>query len=189
MALLLALSWSGGGARADAITAPPAPTAAPAASNTATPAASGPRCTIAMIVEDIGSNATYLGRLRFLAPEAPPPGQAPVCPAGAAQATARRMLDICKQHASNPYNCVYGDTDHMFDITTDIVDSSAIDSQCASYNAKYIAIACQPGNAEDVCNIGCGDSTADALAAARKKCQANHDGECVVTNVAPVQAP
>jgi hypothetical protein len=153
------------------------------------PLANRPRCTIATIVEDISTNDAYLGRTRFVAPDAPAPGQPALCPAGAAQEALRRTLEACKQHTSNSYNCVYGDMDRMFDVTTDMVDTSAVDSQCPSFSAKFIGIACQPGLAEDVCNVACGASAAEAIEAARKKCTAKHDGQCAVTNAVPVQAP
>ena len=183
-------------ARADALTpalnplAPSANQATTQAPATATaPAANAPRCTIAAIVEDIGTNDAYLGRTRFVAPQAPAPGQPAICPPGAAQEAVRRTLEACKRHASNPYNCVYGDMDHMFDVTTDMVDTSALDSQCPSFSAKFIGIACQPGLAEDVCNVACGASAAAAIEAARKKCTSKHDGDCAVTNAVSVQAP
>lgn len=180
------LACGAGPVRADTLapgaTAKAPPAAAPASSTV-------PRCTVAAIVEDIGTNVAYLSRTRFLAPEAPPAGQPAVCPAGAALEATHRALAACKQHAANPYNCVYGDMDHMFDVTTDIVDTTETDSQCASYAAKFIGIACQSGLAEDVCNIACGASATEATEAARKKCRANHDGECPLTNAVPVQAP
>jgi hypothetical protein len=195
-ACLIALPAGRHSARADALTpaldplsatnngsVPPAKTAPPA------PGGGGPRCTIASIVEDIGTNDAYLSRTRFLAPEAPAAGQPAICPAGAAQEAARRTLEACKKHASNSYNCVYGDMNHMFGITTDIVDTSAVDAQCPSYTSKFIAIACQPGLAEDVCNVGCGGTAVEATQAAQTKCKANHDGDCGVTNAVPVQAP
>lgn len=196
LVLPILLTWSGSAARADALTPaldPLAPSANQIPPQSGAPApvssAAGPRCTIAAIVEDIATNDTYLGRTRFLSPELPPAGQPAICPAGAAQEAVRRTLEACKRHASNPYNCVYGDMDHMFDVTTDVVDTSALDSQCPSYSAKFIGIACQSGLAEDVCNVACGATAAEATEAARKKCRSKHDGDCAVTNAVSVQAP
>jgi hypothetical protein len=193
--LCAALMGTTQAARADALT-PALDPLAPAANQQDTPrvsptapGAEAPRCTVAAIVEDIGTNDTYLGRTRFVAPEASPPGQPAICPAGAAQEAVRRTLEACKQHASNPYNCVYGDMDHMFDVTTDMVDTSAVDSQCPSYSSKFIGIACQPGDTQDVCSVACGASAAKATEAARQKCQSKHDGACAITNAVPVQAP
>jgi hypothetical protein len=122
-----------------------------------------------------------------MAPEVPSANEPAICPAGAAQEAVRRTLEACKQHASNPYNCVYGDMDHMFDVTTDMVDTSALESQCPSYSSRFIGIACQPGDTEDVCNVACGATAAEATAAARKKCRSKHDGDCAITNAVPVQ--
>lgn len=122
-----------------------------------------------------------------MAPEVPSANEPAICPAGAAQEAVRRTLEACKQHASNPYNCVYGDMDHMFDVTTDMVDTSALELQCPSYSSRFIGIACQPGDTEDVCNVACGATAAEATAAARKKCRSKHDGDCASTNAVPVQ--
>jgi hypothetical protein len=192
---LLLCALSAGGARADALTPGLDPLTAPAttssAAQSATPAtpASGPRCTIATAISDIGTNDTYLARVTFLAPELPLPGKAAVCPAGAAQEAARRALAACKLRASNPYNCVYADMNRMFEITTELVDTSEIGAQCPSYSAKYLGIACQPGDLQDSCNVGCGTTQADAISAAVKKCQAEHQGDCALTNVIPVETP
>ena len=192
LSLFALLLWPGSLARADTLapaTTPLAPPVVAPATSAAPASAIAPRCTIAAIAEDIGANVAYLSRTRFLAPEAPPAGQPAICPVGAAHEATRRALTVCKQHAANPYNCVYGDMDHMFDVTTDIVDTIEADSQCASYAAKFIGIACQPGLAEDVCNVACGATASEATETARKKCKAKHDGECPVTNAVPVQAP
>jgi hypothetical protein len=152
------------------------------------PTDAGARCTIATITADIGTNDTYLSRMSFAASPGPP-GQRPLCPAGAAQAAARHALAACKQRASNSFNCVFGDMDHMFAISTELVDTSDLGAQCASYLSAFIGIACRPGDAADLCSIGCGDSAAEAIAAARKKCVDAHRGACPLTNAAPVQAP
>lgn len=166
---------------------PPSPTVG--ASHAATGAAAA-RCTVATIVTDIGTNDTYLFRVAFLAPdEATKPGESPVCPAGAAPEAARRALAACKQRASNPYNCVYGDMDHMFEYSTEVVDTSSDTSQCASYAARFIGVACRPGDEEDLCNVGCGNSAAEAKAAASAKCRTEHGGDCTLTNAVPVKAP
>jgi hypothetical protein len=150
--------------------------------------AAGPRCTIAVIVENATTSDTYLSRMSFPAPDASA-GQVSVCPPGAAEAATQRALDACKLRAANREDCTFADTDHMFDISTDVVDSSALDSQCFSYKSKFIGVACGPGSHQDNCNIGCGDTAAAAIAAARTRCRANHGGDCAKVNAAPVQAP
>ena len=186
------LSMLTGAALVAAITPTQSPLAPPPVENQASAprasADSNPRCTIATITSDIGTNDTFLSRMTFLTLP-PPPNQSPVCPSGAAQDAARRALLACKERASNPYNCVYGDMDHMFEITTELVDTSELGSQCTSYASKYIGIACQPGDGQDSCNVACGNSAADALSAAQKKCQDQHHGDCGLTNAVPVQAP
>ena len=175
----------------------PGPTTVASPSGNAAPSppapmhlAGGPRCTIATITEDIGTNDTYLSRMTFPAPESPASAnRQPICAAGAAPMAAQRALDACKRRASNPYNCVYGDTDHMFDVTTDVVDSSPLDSLCAGYAAKFIAIACRHDSPQDDCSVACGDTEAAATGAAQSKCHTTHGGDCALLNAAPVPAP
>lgn len=153
-------------------------------------AAGAPRCTIAVITQDIGTDDTFLSRMTFPAPASPAStDREPSCPTEAAAVAARRALDACKQRTTNPYNCVYADTDHVFDLTTDVVDSSSRDSQCISDVSRFIAIACEPGTHQENCSIACG-GTADAAAdAAREKCRTTHDGDCAQFNAVPVRAP
>jgi hypothetical protein len=167
----------------------------PAPSDVASPGATmsgqtanAPRCTIASITENATTSDTYLSRTTFPVPDAPA-GAAPVCPPGAAEAATQRALDACKQRAVNPYDCVHADTDHMFDVSTDIVDSAPLASQCFSHTSKFIAIACRAGSQQDDCNVACGATAAAATAAARSRCRANHDGDCGLINAVPVQAP
>ncbi len=56
----------------------------------------------------------------------------------------------------------------MFDVTTDMVDTSALESRCPSYSSRFIGIACQPGDAEDVCNVACGATAAEVTEAAQE---------------------
>jgi hypothetical protein len=161
-------------------------TAAPSA--TTGPAAAARRCTIAVITENATTSDTYLSRTTFPAPTAST-GAAPVCPPSAAETATQRALDACKLRAANREDCVFADTDHMFDVSTDAVDSSALDSQCFSYTSKFIALACRAGSQQADCNVGCGATAAAATAAARSRCHANHDGDCTLLNAVPVQAP
>jgi hypothetical protein len=150
--------------------------------------ADGPRCTIAVITENAGTSDTYLFRMTVPAADAPV-GAAPFCPPGATETATQLALDACKLHAASREDCVFADTDHMFDISTDVVDSSALNSQCFSYTSKFIGIACRPGTQQDNCSIACGATAAAATAAARTRCHANHDGDCTRLNAVPVQAP
>jgi hypothetical protein len=161
-------------------------TAAPSA--TTGPAAAARRCTIAVITENATTSDTYLSRTTFPAPTAST-GAAPVCPPSAAETATQRALDACKLRAANREDCVFADTDHMFDVSTDAVDSSALDSQCFSYTSKFIALACRAGSQQADCNVACGATAAAATAAARSRCHANHDGDCTLLNAVPVQAP
>jgi len=165
----------------------PSDTAMPGAWTPA-PAVNAPRCTIAVITENASTSDTYLSRMTFPVPEASA-GAAPVCPPGAAEVATRAALEACKLRAINAYDCVYADTGHMFDVSTDIVDSAPLASQCFSFSSKFIAIACRSGGQQDNCNVACGASAAAATAAARARCRANHDGDCTLVNAAPVQAP
>jgi hypothetical protein len=168
--------------------AQPGGASASAPSATTGPAAAAPRCTIAVITENATTSDTYLSRLTFAAPAAPA-GAAPICPPSAAQVATQRALDACKLRAANREDCVFADTDHMFDVSTDAVDSSALDSQCFSYTSKFIALACRAGAQQANCNVACGATAAAATAAARSRCHANHDGDCTLLNAVPVQAP
>ena len=161
-------------------------TAAPSAATGS--AAAGPRCTIAVITENATTSDTYLSRMTFPAAAASA-GAAPICPPSASQTATQRALDACKLRAANREDCVFADTDHMFDVSTDAVDSSALDSQCSGYTSKFIALACRPGSQQANCNVACGATAAAATGAARSRCHANHDGDCTLLNAVPVQAP
>jgi hypothetical protein len=175
---------------------PGVPASSPATGVSMSPPAAGQnvaattRCTIAVITQDIGTDDTYLSRMTFQPPVSPAStNRDPSCPPEAASVAARRALDACKQRVTNPYSCVYGDTDHVFDITTDVVDSSPVTSQCISSASNYIAIACEPGAHQENCSVACGGTAAAAAGAARQKCRATHDGDCALLNAAPVRAP
>jgi hypothetical protein len=174
-----------------AVGAPPAggsSTAAPSDTVSIGAATAAPRCTIAVITENATTSDTYLSRTTFPAP-AGSAGAAPICPPSAAQAATQRALDACNLRAANREDCVFADTDHMFDVSTDAVDSSALDSQCFSYTSKFIALACRAGSQQADCNVACGATAAAATAAARTRCHANHDGDCTLLNAVPVQVP
>jgi len=169
-----------------ASTAAPSDMASPSAMTG--PTAAAPRCTIAVITENATTSDTYLSRVTFPAP-AVSAGATPICPPSAAEAATQRALDACRLRAANREDCVFADTDHMFDISTDAVDSSALDSQCFSYSSKFIALACRMGSQQADCNVACGATAAAATAAARARCHANHDGDCALINAVSVQAP
>ncbi|MDE2517086.1 MAG: hypothetical protein KGL12_13745 [Rhodospirillales bacterium] len=170
---------------------------APASRATPAPAViPGARCIAAVVTEDTGTSDAFLYRELFLRPHGPQrrDGMAVAdpsapCPPDAVRSAARNALIACRERAINPSNCVYGDMDHNFMITTDVSDSSAEHSVVLATEARYLGIACVPIGGIDVCSIASGNDAAAAVEAARARCKRAHGDGCVLTNAVPVAPP
>ena len=156
----------------------------------------GARCIAAVVTEDIGTSDAFLYREHFLRPHGPQrrdgmavAGPAAPCPEDAVRSAARNALIACRERAINPSNCVYGDMDHNFMITTDVSDSSAERSVVLATEARFLGIACVPIGGIDVCSIASGNDAEAAVEAARSRCKQAHGDGCVLTNAVSVEPP
>ena len=156
----------------------------------------GARCVAAAVSEDTGTSDTYLYREYFEPAHGPRrrdgmaiPGPAPACPEDAVNEAARNALIACRERASIPADCVYGDMDHTFLVTTDVSDSSAEHSVCLAIDARFLGIACTPSAGIDICSVACGQDEAAALEAAKERCKATHNTDCTLSNAVEIAPP
>lgn len=148
-------------------------------------------CTVTYLVEDDAANLTYAERMVFTPAPGGPPAQNGVmpCPALVPARVAQAALDNCQEHAAHKGDCVFADMSRGFQDAPGISNTAANASSCGSDHASRIAIACWRSGKLDVCNVGCGTSDQDAIAAARNRCQIKHQQACTITGALPVAAP
>jgi hypothetical protein len=147
-------------------------------------------CTIAWLLQDSATNDTFVARMQFYpAPNAVPMNGRLACPSLVPPAVVQAALDGCRAHAENKSDCVFADMSRGFRATPGIGNTVEDASRCASDHASQIAIACVRSGGSDVCNVGCGEDPAAAIAAARTRCEAVHQTACGITGVLPVPVP
>lgn len=147
-------------------------------------------CTVTYLLEDYAANEIYAARMQFtpshsavpLADRLPCPGLVPPLVAGTA-------LNLCRDHADKKTDCVFADMNRGFHDKPDLANTSESASRCMSDQASQIAVACWNAGDTGVCNVGCGEDPAAAIAAARSRCEATHQQACTITGVLPVSAP
>jgi hypothetical protein len=85
---------------------------------------------------------------------------------------------------------VFADMARGFEAEPILRGTSDTGSRCASDLSDAAGLACWRTDAGmEVCNVGCGATPREAMAAARSRCEAKHLRACPITAAIPVQAP
>ena len=151
-------------------------------------------CTVTYLIEDYAANEIYASRMQFTpSPTAVPLRDRLPCPALVPPLVADTALNLCRDHADKKTDCVFGDMDRGFHDKPDLANTSEAASRCMSDQASQIAVACWNSGGSDVCNVGCGEDPAAAIAAARQSLRGhasailhNHGG---ASGVGPIARP
>jgi len=147
-------------------------------------------CTVTYLLEDYVANQTYAARMQFTpSPTAVPLYARLLCPSLVPRMVADTALNLCRSHANKAADCVFADMSRGFQDKPELANTSESASRCMSDHASQIAIACANSGDSAVCNVGCGEDGAAAIAAARSRCEATHQKSCAVTGLLPVSVP
>jgi hypothetical protein len=158
----------------------------PVVKDTAKPA----DCTITYLVNDVATNDTIAVRMQIAtAPNDEPTHNLMPCPPDISPRLASRALDACTRRAADPKQCVYADMGRDFANRPSVDNTAENDSRCASDKATDIGLACWRSGELAVCDVGCGNSAATAVAAATARCEARQQRQCPITGSLPVLAP
>jgi hypothetical protein len=149
-----------------------------------------PNCTVTYLVTDVASNDTIAVRMQI----APNPHDEPVnnvmpCPSDIPPRVASRALDACTRRAADPKSCVFADMGRDFDKRPRLDNSAENNARCMSDKATDIGLACWRSGELQVCDVGCGNNAASAIAAAAERCEAKQQRQCPITGSLPVLAP
>lgn len=147
-------------------------------------------CTVTYLVMDVVTNDLIAARMEI----APDPNDEPVnnlmpCPREIPPRVASRALDACAARASDPQRCVFADMGRDFEKRPEAGNTAENYARCASDRATDIGVACWLSGGLQVCDVGCGNSPARAVAAAVSRCEAKHERQCPITGSLPVLAP
>jgi hypothetical protein len=147
-------------------------------------------CTITYLIADTGNNDLFAIRMRI----APAETDAPVnnrlpCPAEVPPRVAARALDVCTTRAGEAKFCVFADMSRGFESESGIRNTSENASRCASDKFSDIGAACWRSGKLSVCDVGCGNSPAEAVVQARSRCEDKQQQSCPVTATVPVSGP
>ncbi len=147
-------------------------------------------CTATYLVTNVTTNDTLAVRMQI----APDPNDVAVnnvmpCPRDIPPRVASRALDACTRRAAEPRHCVFADMGRGFDKQPRLDNTAENSSRCLSDKATDIGLACWRSGALNVCDVGCGNSAASAVAAAVDRCEAKQQRQCPITGSLPVLAP
>jgi hypothetical protein len=147
-------------------------------------------CTVTYLVTDITTNDMIAARMQI----APDPNDQPVnnlmpCPPDIPPRVAYRALDVCRKRAADSKHCVFADMARGFEKQPKADNTAENYARCASDKATDIGVACWRAGELEVCDVGCGDSPATAVAAAVTRCEAKQQRQCPITGSLPVLAP
>ena len=144
-------------------------------------------CTVTYVIEDASTGDLFAQRIRI------PPGDADQavdhrlpCPPEVLPRLSNFAREVCTIRALDRNTCVFADMSREFATKPDIANTAAETARCRSDTAKEIGVACWMNGATAVCNVGCGESEASAIAAARRRCEEKHQRSCPATAVLAV---
>ncbi len=144
-------------------------------------------CTVMFLIQDITSGDFYAQRIRI------PPGETDravghrlPCPVDLLPRLPNAAREVCNIRANDKRTCVFADMSREFATRPEISNTAAGASRCQSDAATHIAAACWMNGAAGICNVGCGNSSAEAISRARSRCEEKQQRSCPVNVVAPV---
>jgi hypothetical protein len=149
-----------------------------------------PDCTVTYLVTNVATNDTIAVRMQ-IAPDqnATPVNNVMPCPPDVPPRVASRALDACTRRAAEPKHCVFADMGRDFEKHPSLDNTAENNSRCASDKATDIGLACWRSGELEVCDVGCGNGGAAAIAAAVQRCEAKQQRQCPITGSLPVLAP
>jgi len=147
-------------------------------------------CTVTYLIADTVNNDLYAARMRIASAETDGPvdNRMP-CPPNVPPHVALQALDTCATRAGEARSCVFADMTRGFEREPEIRNTSENASRCASDKFSDIGVACWTSGKLSVCDVGCGNSPADAMTRARARCQEKQQQSCPVMATVPVSGP
>lgn len=147
-------------------------------------------CTVTYLVTNVATNDTLAVRMQ-IAPDSndTPANNVMPCPPDIPPRIASRALDACTRRAAEPKHCVFADMARDFEKAPRLDNTAENTARCTSDKATDIGVACWRSGELDVCDVGCGNSAAAAIAAAEQRCEAKQQRQCPITRSLPVLAP
>jgi hypothetical protein len=147
-------------------------------------------CTVTYLIADTANNDLFAARMRIASIE----GDTPVnnrmpCPRDVPPRVASRALDMCQSRAVDQKSCVFADMSRGFEREPNIDNTSEIASRCPSDKFTDIGAACWVSGTLSVCNVGCGNTPAEAVVQAKARCEDKQQHSCPVTATVPVAGP
>jgi len=144
-------------------------------------------CTVTYVIEDASTGDLFAQRIRV------PPQDADQavdhrlpCPPEVLPRLSNFARDVCTTRVLDRNACVFADMSRDFATRPDITNTAAETARCRSDTAKELGVACWMNGATAVCNVGCGESEAAAIDAARRRCEEKHQRSCPSTAVLAV---
>jgi hypothetical protein len=144
-------------------------------------------CTVTYLIEDASTGDLFAQRIRV------PPGDSDQavdhrlpCPSDVLPRLSNFAREVCTIRALDRSSCVFADMSRDFATKPDIGNTAAETARCQSDAAKNLGVACWMNGATAVCNVGCGNSEATAIAAARSRCEEKQQRSCPATAVLAV---
>ena len=148
------------------------------------------QCTVAYLIADIGTNDTFLLRMRIApAPNTKAQRNRMPCLAPLPPRLSVRAIDACAVRVEDPNQCVYADMARGFERERVARNTSAESARCQSDQSEFIALACARSGALDLCSVACGPTEDDAKAHARARCEDKHQMSCPTVSAASVADP
>jgi hypothetical protein len=147
-------------------------------------------CTVSYVIADTANNDLFAVRMRIDPAEtdAPVNNRLP-CPADVPPRVALRALDVCTSRTAEDRSCVFADMSRGFEREPGIRNTSENASRCASDKFSHIGVACWTSGKLSVCNVGCGNSPAEAVTQARARCEDKQQQSCPLSASLPVSGP
>ncbi len=144
-------------------------------------------CTVTFLITDIASGDLFAQRIRL------PPAETDVavdnrlpCPPDVLPRLPNFARGACTVRAADPKTCVFADMGRDFAAKPEISNTDAAAARCTSDTATHLGLACWQNGAIAVCNVGCGNSAAEAIGRARSRCQEKQQRSCPSTALVAV---
>jgi hypothetical protein len=147
-------------------------------------------CTVTYLIGDTANNDLFAARMRIASVESDTPvNNRMPCPGNVPPRVASRGLDMCMSRAVDQKSCVFADMARGFEREPTINNTSEIASRCSSDKFSDIGAACWMSGTLSVCNVGCGNTPAEAVVQAKARCEDKQQHSCPITATVPVSGP
>jgi hypothetical protein len=148
------------------------------------------KCTVTYMIADLTNNDLFAARMRIDSAETDIPVQNRLhCPATVPPRVGLRALDVCTSRTGEAKYCVFADMARGFEREPDIRNTAENAARCSSDKASDIGVACWMSGKLSVCNTVCANSSTEALAQAKARCEDKQQHSCPITATVPVAGP